>query len=63
MTPADYSYDRATVSAMVRRIGGEEGVPVVAFDRVEAFVARLPDAAVQEIVGAFALLQPEQAFT
>ena len=59
MTPSDYSYDRATVSAMVRRIGREENVPDPAFDRIEAFVARLPDASVQEVVGAFALLQPQ----
>ncbi len=56
MTAADYSYDRATVSALVRRIGGEEAVPPAAFDAVEDFVARLPDAPISQLVDAFALL-------
>ena len=27
-TPADYSFDRATVAAMVRRIGAETGITI-----------------------------------
>lgn len=38
MTVADYAYDRATVSALVRRIGAETGVPADAYDRLEAFI-------------------------
>ena len=56
MTPADYSYDRATLSAMLRRIGAEQDVPMAAYDRLEAFVARLPDADIGEVIAAFALL-------
>jgi 2-methylcitrate dehydratase PrpD len=56
MTAADYSYDRATVSALVRRIGREEAVPAAAFDAVEHFVAGLPEAPVSRVVSAFALL-------
>ena len=56
MTAADYGYDRATVSALVRRIGGEESVPPAAFDAIEDFVARLPDAPIRQVVDAFALL-------
>lgn len=61
MTPADYSYDRATVSALVRRIGREEAVPDAAFDAVEDFVARLPDAPVGQVVAAFGLLPTHPA--
>ena len=31
----------------------------ILLDRIEAFVARLPDASMQDVVGAFALLQPQ----
>ena len=43
MTTADYNYDRAGVSSLVRRIGREQGVPPQAFDAIERFVDRLPD--------------------
>ncbi|WP_084602460.1 MmgE/PrpD family protein [Rubritepida flocculans] len=56
MTPADYAYDRAGVSALVRRIGAEEGVPAAAYDCLEGFVAALPDAAIEDVLAAFALL-------
>jgi 2-methylcitrate dehydratase PrpD len=56
MTAADYSYDRATVSALVRRIGREEAVPAAAFDAIEGFVGDLPDAPLGKVIGAFALL-------
>ena len=42
MTARDYSYDRARVSELVRRVGKEENVPEKAFDLVEGFVDRLP---------------------
>jgi 2-methylcitrate dehydratase PrpD len=61
MTTADYAYDRASVSALVRRIGREQNVPAAAFDRVEAFVNRLPGGAIDDVVSAFALLQPQRA--
>lgn len=53
MTPADYAYDRRTLSALLRRIGAEEGVPDKAFDRVEAFVAGLPAGRIEDVVEAF----------
>lgn len=53
-TPADYSYDRATVSEMVRRIGAETGVPSSAYDRLERFVAELPKGAIASVVESFA---------
>ena len=56
MTTDDYAYDRAGVSALVRRIGAEEGVPAAAYDRIEAFVGALPDASIADAVDAFALL-------
>jgi 2-methylcitrate dehydratase PrpD len=55
MVPADYSYDLATLSAMLRRIGREEGVPMTAFDRLEAFVDRLPGGSIEDAIGAFSL--------
>jgi hypothetical protein len=55
MAPADYAYDRATLSAMLRRIGREEGVPMPAFDRLEAFVDHLPGGTIQDAIQAFSL--------
>ena len=56
MTPADYAYDRPLLSAMLRRIGAEEGVPMAAYDRLEAFVDRLPAGDIAEVIAAFSLL-------
>ena len=56
MTFADYSYDRATVSSLVRRVGAESGVPPSAYDRLERFVDRLPHADIAEVLAAFAEL-------
>ncbi len=56
MTHVDYAYDRPRVSELIRRIGREEGVPAVAFDRLEAFVDRLPEGDIQDVVGLYALL-------
>ncbi len=56
MTAEDYSYDFAQVSALVRRIGGEEGVPAEAYDRLETFVHEVPQAAIEDLLAVFALL-------
>lgn len=56
MTFADYSFDQAGVSALIRRIGREQAVPEAAYDRLEAFVARLPDGSIADLLQAFALL-------
>ena len=55
-TPADYGYSRADVSALIRRIGREEGVPMAAYDRIEGFVEALPDGKIDDAIGAFALI-------
>lgn len=55
MTTEDFNFDRATVSRLVRRIGAEQGVPAEAYDRIERFVAGLPDADIDLVIGAFAL--------
>ena len=60
MTAADYAYDMPTLSAMLRRIGGEEAVPMSAFDRLERFVERLPSGSIEDAISVFALL-PRQA--
>ena len=56
MTPADYAYDRARLAAMLRRIGAEEGVPMAAYDRLEAFVDHLPAGDITDVIAAFSLL-------
>ena len=56
MNFADYSYDRARVSALIRRIGREQAVPAAAYDRLEAFVAGLPRGSIADLLQAFALL-------
>jgi 2-methylcitrate dehydratase PrpD len=53
-TPADFSFDRATVSALVRRIGAETGVPASAYDRLERFVDELPGGDIGAVVRSFA---------
>src|SRR4029078_4111647 len=55
MTAADYAYDLPTLSAMLRRIGSEEGVPMSAFDRLERFVERLPQGAIDDAISVFTL--------
>jgi 2-methylcitrate dehydratase PrpD len=60
MTAADYAYDMSTLSAMLRRIGAEEGVPMSAFDRLERFVERLPQGSIEDAISVFTLA-PSQA--
>lgn len=62
MTPADYAYDRITLTALLRRIGEEQGVSRHAFDLLEAFVDRLPEGGLAPVLAAFATL-PGQAIT
>jgi 2-methylcitrate dehydratase PrpD len=52
-----YSYDRAEVSALVRRIGDETGVAPSAFERLEKFAAELPEADLQDVLAAFKEIQ------
>lgn len=61
MTPKDFAYDRAGTSSLVRRIGQEQGVPPEAHDRIEAFVDRLPNGTVADVLDSFALLQTHRA--
>ncbi len=56
MTARDYSYGRAEVSAMIRRIGVEQNVPPHAFDAIERFVEDLPGGRIETIVEAFGAL-------
>ncbi len=60
MTTEDYNYDRAGVSKLVRRIGVEQSVPPQAFDMLERFVDRLPDGTIDDVLGAFRLLEPHR---
>lgn len=55
MTVADYAYDRAGVSSLVRRVGAESNVPAEIYDRLERFVERPQDRLIGEVVGMFAL--------
>lgn len=54
MTTADFSFDRSTVSELIRRIGAEGRIPPSAYDRLERFVGRLPDGTIQDVVDSFA---------
>ncbi|MBN9002042.1 MAG: hypothetical protein J0H75_08230, partial [Rhizobiales bacterium] len=55
MTPADYAYDRATVSQMLRRIGGEQAVPPAAFSKIEDFTDRIPQGTIADAISSFAI--------
>lgn len=56
LTVADYSYDRATVSALVRRVGVETGVPEEIYDRMEAFVEDTANKGIAEVLACFSAL-------
>jgi len=53
MTTADYAYDRAGVSALVRRIGREQNISDNVYDRLEAFVDGLPGSSIQDVIALF----------
>lgn len=55
MTPQDFSFDRPTVSKLIRRVGVEQGVAMAAFDKLENFIDRWPALPIDEVLGAFAL--------
>jgi 2-methylcitrate dehydratase PrpD len=55
VTTEDFNFSRAGVSALVRRIGREQGVPDEAYDRIERFADTLPDADLGLVLSAFAL--------
>lgn len=56
MTFADYSYDRRSVSRLVRRVGAETALPTSAYDRLERFVDRLPEGDIGDVLASFAEL-------
>jgi len=53
----EYSYDRARVSALIRRIGEETGVNANAYDRLEKFAGALPKADFNDVLAAFKEIQ------
>ncbi|PTB99074.1 MmgE/PrpD family protein 4 [Marinobacter sp. Z-F4-2] len=53
----EYSYDRSQVSALIRRIGEETGVPGHAYDRLERFSEALPRADIADVLEAFREIQ------
>nr|WP_247897299.1 hypothetical protein [Azospirillum argentinense] len=56
MTTDDFSLPWEAVSALVRRIGDETGVPADAYDRIERFTRALPDATIDDVLEAFGRL-------
>jgi 2-methylcitrate dehydratase PrpD len=56
MTAADYAYDLPTLSGLLRRIGGEEGVPMAVFDHLERFVENLPSQPIADAISVFTLM-------
>jgi len=61
MTATDYAYDRATVTALVRRVGAEQDLPSRAFDLLERFVEQLPDGSLDDVLASFAMLPAVRA--
>jgi len=55
-TTDDFAYDRATDSALIRRVGAETDIPSAVYDRLEAFVWGLPDGDIGEVLRCFAAL-------
>jgi len=55
-TARDYSYSVNDVSALIRRIGREEGVVPEAYDRLEAFVDGLPRGSISSVIDIFSLI-------
>ncbi|OZI80370.1 MmgE/PrpD family protein [Bordetella genomosp. 6] len=53
----EYSYDRAGVSALVRRIGEETSVAPAAYDHIEKFAQALPHADLGDVLAAFSSIQ------
>ena len=53
----EYSYDRAGVSDLIRRIGEETQVGPAAYDRLEKFVSELPKADLADVLAAFKEIQ------
>lgn len=57
MTFADFSYERAEVSRLIRRVGAETGVSPAAYDHLEAFVGDLPNGDIQKVLAAFSAIE------
>jgi 2-methylcitrate dehydratase PrpD len=60
MTAADYAYERPAVSKLIRRIGAEQGLPPARYDAIEAFVDRLPNVDVADVVSVFGKPDPQR---
>jgi len=56
MTVADYAYDWDTVSALVRRVGAETGVPQQVYDQLEAFARAPGGTGVEPVLACFRAL-------
>ena len=55
-TTDDFAYDRATDSALIRRVGAETDIPPAVYDRLETFVWGLPEGDIGEVLRCFAAL-------
>lgn len=60
MVETDYQFDRASLIAMLKRIGGEQGLPPEAIDRIEAFAYGLPQTPINDVIEAFAFATARQ---
>lgn len=60
MSTHDYAYDRATVAALIRQVGGESGVPQSCYRRLESFVDNLETSDIAEVLACFDAL-PQSA--
>jgi 2-methylcitrate dehydratase PrpD len=55
-TTDDYNYGWDEVLDLVRRVGAESAVPEAAFERIASFAERVPDAPLDDVLEAFAML-------
>jgi hypothetical protein len=58
---AEYAYDRGRAEALIRRIGRESGINEKAYERLGRFAQALPDADLDDVLGAFELVRSVQA--
>lgn len=53
MVETDYQFSRTDLLAMLKRIGGQQGVAAADFDRIDAFARSLPDAPIEDVIAIF----------
>lgn len=60
MVETDYQFDRANLTAMLKRIGAEQKLPGEAIDRIERFAYAVPQASIGDVIETFAFASAHQ---